>query len=221
MTLFILSDENLATAKAILRQNYPQIRSSHLTEALAFALGFRTHAALLARLAAETAMPPGVGDGDAGSFEKRLAELGYGAIDPAAFRLALRAPELPQRPFVRFKQGDTAANNRHHDDCLRRNRPMMMVKMGRRYAELEWDCVTTSSRQYGHLDDEQGDALVRTLFARFQALTKGAPGKPFFTGKAFTGWIRHLLPETAEQLAEDYFKLLYLPSRESPSRAAA
>lgn len=217
MTLLILTENNLAVAKAALRHGYKDVRSGHLTEALAFALGFRTHAALLAQLAAEAARLPGVADCDAERFTKRLADFDYAAIDPAPFDDALTSSALPERPFVRFKRGDMAANNRHHDDCLRKHRPMMMIMMGRRYAELQWDCITTSSGEYEHLQGETGHTLGHTLFARFQRLAKGAPGKPYFTGSAFTGWIERLLPETAERLAEMYFKLLYLPFRAPPA----
>jgi hypothetical protein len=221
MTLFILTDENLGVAKSILRETYSHIRSAHLTEALAYGLGFGTNAALRALLAAEAARPPAITDGDARRFAERLAGLGYAAVEIESFKEALASRELPASPIARFTRGDAAANNRHHDDCLRANRPMLMTIMGRHYAELQWDCVTTSSIQYGHLDGEEGDALGRTMFAQFQALAKGAPGKPHFTGKAFTGWIERLLPATAERLAEEYFKLLYLPSREPPRRVAA
>ena len=55
------------------------------------------------------------------------------------------------------------------------------------------------------------------MFALFQEHAKGAPGKPVFCGKAFTGTVSKLLPDTARQLAEEYFKLLYLPLRELPA----
>lgn len=216
MTLLILSDDNIATAKSILRDAYPDIRSSHLSEALAFSLGFKTNAALRAQLAADATRPPGVADAEATPFAERLAQLGYAAIETAPFTQVLTSPELPDIPIARFKRGDIRANNRHHDDCMRANRPMMMIKMARRYAELEWDCVTTSSLHEPHLRGEAATALVRTMFARCMALTKGAPGKPYFYGSAFTGSIEHLLPATAETLAGEYFKLLYLPFREAP-----
>lgn len=216
MTLIILTDDNLAMAKAVLRKRHAEIRSAHLTEALAFGLGFGTHAALRAGLAAEAGRPPAVADGDAERFARRLVELGYDTVETAGFDDALTSPTLPDLPFARFKRGDIGANNRHYDECRRKNRPMVMVIMGRRYAELQWDCITLSGEQNDHLSRAAGDALGRLLFDRFQALAKGAPGKPYFTGKAFTGWVERLLPETAERLAEDYFKLLYLPLREPP-----
>ena len=62
-----------------------------------------------------------------------------------------------------------------------------------------------------YLHDNAGREPGRTLFALFQARARGAPGKPLFMGSAFTGTIKKLLPATARQLAEDYFRLLYLP----------
>jgi hypothetical protein len=46
-----LIDESIAALKSALRREFPHVKSSHLSEALAYALGFRTHAALLASLA--------------------------------------------------------------------------------------------------------------------------------------------------------------------------
>jgi len=94
---------------------------------------------------------------------------------------------------------------------------MVMVRMARQYAELEWDSVTIDSDCDDHVSSRDSNDLVRVMFALFQTRAKGAPGKPIFCGKAFTGTVTKLLPDTARQLAEDYFKLLYLPLRDLPA----
>ena len=213
MPLFILTQTNVDAAKASLRASLPEIRSGHLTEALASGLGFNSNAALRAAITSETGNPFALTDADAERFSDRLATLSYEGVPHAPFIVAMREDVLNDTPYAYFKQGDCRANSLHFSACQSRNRPMMMVKVGRRYAELEWDCVTITSDRPGHLTDEQ----ARTMFSLFQARTKGAPGKPYFCGNAFTGTIKRLLPETARQLAEEYFKLLYLPLRQSPS----
>ena len=95
---------------------------------------------------------------------------------------------------------------------------MMMVKMARTYAELEWDCITVDPREEAYLHNDSGRDLVGVMFNLFQARANGAPGKPLFFGSAFTGTIKKLLPETARNLAEDYFRLLYLPLLEQQAR---
>lgn len=47
MTAFVLTEDNLAHEKRRIRSRFPDAKSSHVSEALAAALGRRTHAALL------------------------------------------------------------------------------------------------------------------------------------------------------------------------------
>jgi len=217
MPIFILTDDNIDAAKAALRAALPAIRSAHLTEALAAGLGFQTHAALRAALAVEAGKLPAVADAASALFATRLAELGYDDVPTDPFELAITENVLGDTPYTFFKRGDRAANDRHFYACQARNRPMVMVRMARQYAELEWDCVTIDSDCDDHVSSRASNELVRLMFALFQEYAKGAPGKPIFYGKAFTGTVSKLLPDTARQLAEEYFKLLYLPLRDLPA----
>ena len=217
MPIFILTDDNIPAAKAALRAALPAIRSAHLTEALAVGLGFQTHAALRAALTKEGGRPPAVVDATSSQFTARLAELGYADVPTPPFDAAITERILGDTPYTFFKRGDRAANDRHFYGCQARNRPMIMIKMARQYAELEWDCITIDSDCDDHVSSRASDDLVRVMFAIFQERAKGAPGKPIFYGKAFTGTVSKLLPDTPRQLAEDYFKLLYLPLRELPA----
>jgi hypothetical protein len=76
MTALVLTDSNLARLKKVLRERLPTIKSAHLTEALAAASGFRTHAALLTRLGSAEESWPDVVILDAQAFATRLNELG-------------------------------------------------------------------------------------------------------------------------------------------------
>ncbi|MES1973327.1 MAG: hypothetical protein V4472_12790 [Pseudomonadota bacterium] len=216
MPLFILTQTNVDAAKAALRISLPGVRSGHLTEALASSLGFGTNAALRAAIAGETGKPPALADAETGLFVQRLEELGYPDIAADAFLAAMREDVLDETPYTWFRKGDRGANERHFRACEARNRPMMMVKMARHYAELEWDCVTIDSDCDKHVSGPESSDLVRIMHRLFQERVRGAPGKPLFYAKAFTGSIKKLLPDTARQLAEDYFKLLYLPLRDLP-----
>lgn len=76
MASIVLSEVPLANLKNLSREAFPAIKSSHLTEALASALGFRTHASLLAALgvpATEADIVPL----DESAFRQRLNDLGY------------------------------------------------------------------------------------------------------------------------------------------------
>ncbi len=215
MNLMILSNENVAAAKAALCAQLPQVRSSHLTEAIATGLQFRTHAALKAAIDASAGSLPGVALADPAEFARRLRELGYEAAPSDPFRAIVAGHSLPDLTYAEFKRSDRASNDRHYYYCQRRNRPMVIVRVARIYAELEWDCITVSPDQEDYLyGTDNGRALGRLMFDKFQALARGAPGKPIFFGGSFTGTVTKLLPDTARALAEEYFRLLYLPLRE-------
>jgi len=78
---FPLAFDALAQLKRALHQILPKIPSSHLSEAIAFALGFRTNAALQTQLNAGERMVQGrVAAFDSDRFSGRLAELGHGPV---------------------------------------------------------------------------------------------------------------------------------------------
>jgi len=219
MSLLILTYENVEGVKRAAREQVPVVKSSHLSEAIASALGFRTHAALRAKIAAEADLPPDVAECDPARFVVRLAALGYAATSAINLDEIVRSDAVPDRPYTEFRYGDLQANNAHFTWCQRHNRPMLTVAMARRYARLDWDCITISPDQEDFLfDDDEGRAFAKRMFKHFQARARGAPGKPYFNGSAFVGQVEKLLPETARQLAEDYFRMLYLPLREPHER---
>ena len=71
-----LSGNTLASLKKALCKDSPHVRSSHLSEALAAALGFRTHAALLNEVR-KTEEDPVIHLLDDDRFDARLQEFGY------------------------------------------------------------------------------------------------------------------------------------------------
>jgi hypothetical protein len=89
-----LAESVLASLKKALRTEYPDIKSSHLTEAIAAALGRKSHAAILADLSKQQDSPDYdlLNDED---FDKRLQEFGYPADPEFSFELLDRfVPEL-------------------------------------------------------------------------------------------------------------------------------
>lgn len=216
MSLFILTQPNVDAAKSALRISLPTVRSGHLTEALASGFGFNTNAALRAAIADEFGKPPALADTEPKLFAGRLQTFGYTDVGTEAFGAAMREDVLDETPYTCFKKGNRAANDRHFHACQARNRPMMMVKIARQYAQLEWDCITIHPNCDYHVRGAASTDLMRIMFRLFQQRARGAPGKPLFYASAFTGSIKKLLPDTARKLAEDYFRLLYLPLRDLP-----
>lgn len=89
-----LAESALASLKKSLRTEYPDIKSSHLTEAIAAALGRKSHAALLADLIQQQVSPDYDLLDDEG-FDKRLQEFGYPADPEFSFEwLDKSVPEL-------------------------------------------------------------------------------------------------------------------------------
>ena len=80
MTAIAIAESSLAALKKALRTDLPDIRSSHLTEAMAAALDFRTHASLIAALP-EQASDPSILLLDNERFEARLSDFGYQLAD--------------------------------------------------------------------------------------------------------------------------------------------
>lgn len=82
MSSLFFSQRHVSALKRSLRDEFPEVRSSHLSEALAAALGFRTYASMLSQLP-----PPGT-------------EHDFLLLDDAAFDMRLRVlGNLPQEDF--------------------------------------------------------------------------------------------------------------------------
>jgi len=71
---------SLAELKKAIRKDLPDVSSSHISEAIAAALAFRTHASLLASLPSQAA-DPAIVQLDDDRFYSRLHELGYRLVD--------------------------------------------------------------------------------------------------------------------------------------------
>lgn len=84
MAAIAISETSLASVKKELRADFIEEKSAHLTEALASALGFNTHAALLAVVAREAEDPPIVLL-NSERFVSRLQDFGYPRDDEFDF----------------------------------------------------------------------------------------------------------------------------------------
>lgn len=86
MTALILTEHSVTWAKKALRKRFPAVKSAHLTEALASAAGYRTHASLLARMESIDKDWPEVALLDEQLFVSRLSELGSPVSDSTSIR---------------------------------------------------------------------------------------------------------------------------------------
>ncbi len=218
MAALLLSPYNIALVKRALRDRLPGARSSHRVEAFAAAAGYRTYAALLADVKRSEGMHPTVACLDPDRFAARLDVLGYGQVDQDILADIVRSPDMSEPLWREYRNRDRAANDRWFRECQRRDIPNVYIELRTKYAELNWDCISIDPSGETHLRDEQGTALVREMFRRFQCLARPDPGKSEFFGSAFVGSVDRLLPDIARNLADEFFMLLYTPMQQ---RAAA
>ena len=218
MPILFLTRDNCRFVKHALRECLSTVKSAHLSEALAAALGFRTHAALLATMRSANADRPALTQVDEGRMWERMRGLGYGPKGPVDLVGIVRSAELPLAAWREFRNRDMAAIDQWFDECQHRDIPNVCILLRTKYAELSWDCISIDPSGEDHLRDDDGAALVRTMFKRFQTLAKGAPAKPEFFGSAFVGTVDRLLPSLARDIADDFFMRLYSPMAQ---RAAA
>ena len=218
MPILFLTPDNCSFVKRVLRKRLSTVKSTHLSETLSTALGFRTHAALLAAMKAAIADRPMLTQVDEDRMGKRLRGLGYGPMAPVDLASIVRSAELPLAAWREFGNRGRAANKWWFKECQRRDIPNVCIRLRTKYAELSWDCISIEPAGEDHLQDDDGATLVRTMSERFRTLAKGAPAKPEFFGSAFVGTIDRLSPLLARDIADDFFVRLYSPIAQ---RAAA
>lgn len=187
--------------KSKIRAALPEISSSHCSEAIASGFHFKTHAAFLANSHKKNDLPF-----SSELMAQRLCELGY-SVSNSTIDTMLQNIQ-PRWNYVIISNRDRSANDSHFHECNKENRPMMMIKIARKYATLEWDCITLESKNDRFFKEDLGNRIARKMFAEFQHESKGATGRPFFEASAFVGSIKKLEPATAKRLAKAYLGMI-------------
>jgi len=212
MAVLRLTPANLTFVKRSLRAAYPNVKSSHLTEGLAAAVGENTHAALLARISGQAEAEPVQLDRD--RWRQRLAELGYPSLSGEALTPIVRDDALPDPCWRVLPRRNIPAINAWFYQCRRDDIPDIYVNVARKYARLEWDCISTEGNGDKGVTGEGSRELGRAMFATFQRLAIHASGKPMYQGSPFVGTIEGLDPPTAFAIADSFFVTLFRATRE-------
>lgn len=215
VTLVRLTDDNLVHLKRLLRAAHPEVRASHITEALARGFGRGVYAAMLAEMKAQPAMAAPLARFDGLAFANRLAELSK--VPLSGFQLSREG--IPDPCWLEFPKQNLQMNNTWYAECRRENLPNICLRVRRTYAELAWDCISLDARYEHAAHGKRGSVLGTRMFELFQSRARGRPGKPIYFGSAFVGTIDPIDIDTARLLADDYFELLYEATR--IGRAAA
>lgn len=210
MPALLLTHDNLKYAKTLLRQRLPDVRSSHLTEALAAAVEHRTNASLQASLAAPVSAWPHFTYVSTRKFQERLIELGYADASPEVIGQVARSASIPTRLWIEVRNGDLKTLNGWLRECRLRDVPSVYIETRRKYARLTWDCYTVVSKSIdAQVRGKNARNLTGIMFRAFEHLCKPDIGRAEFLGSAFAGSIDGLRFETAHLIADGYCSLLY------------
>lgn len=117
MACIALSAVPLTTLKKLARTALPEVKSAHLSEALASAVGYGTHAALLADLPAQAA-DPAIVLLDEQRFGARLTDLGYPAPEKFSFETFTEPRFSVDRTTSRRKRIDYERQLAHVDGVI-------------------------------------------------------------------------------------------------------
>ncbi|NUB04596.1 hypothetical protein FW320_00090 [Azospirillum sp. Vi22] len=208
MALLALTNDNLAFFKRSLRADLPAVGSSHLSEALAAALGSRTGITLATRMREDGAEMPSLATLDQAAFAARLADLGHRVATLPALDAIARSPDLPDRLWAVLKDGDRPALNTWHGECQRRGIPYVYVRTGRQHARVDWDWITVNPAFDGVACDDDESKLVDRLVGAIRANAASSP-KAKFDASAFSGYVEGLLLGDAHAQADAIFALLH------------
>lgn len=219
MALLRLTPANLTYVEHSLSSLLPDVDPAHIVEALASALGETSAATLRTRLAAQTEQE--VLELDGSLWVQCLAELGYSDMTDSPLKSAVRDPELPDPCWREFNKSDTDGSARWFDECCRENIPYISIQRARKYADLSWDCISTSCRNFDQLEGKGTRDVLKILFTTFQRFAKNDPNKSIFNGAAFVGKMKGLLPSTAYDIADAAFVALFLATRAQSARSPA
>lgn len=206
MTAVLITEDNLAHIKGNLRQHFDkQVKSAHLTEAIAAALGRRTHAALLTDLPLPSARPKAALF-DEGAFSSRLATLGYAEVlMPEALWETAAMNDLPGAVIKEFSDDDKRGADRWFVECERRNIPWVRVMTKRKYAKVEWDHWSLES----DLDEKmrarfsEACSVVDVIFKRHRVQRSRSNPHPM------VGSFEHIPLLAARQAAGEMFVMMY------------
>lgn len=213
MASILLTLDNMDFVKATLPKVLPQVKSAHLTEALAFGAGYNTHAAMLAAVNICTPNRPILANIDDQRITERLFALGYDNPGTVSTAGIVRSSALSERMWVELRSGDISVNNSWFRECQKRDIPNLRIERRKKYVKLLWDCISIDKRSEGHVRDDAGNALLKEMFRTYQGIARRIPGKSEFFGSSFVGSVDQLWPVLAYDLADEFFAMLYEPMR--------
>ena len=136
MSKFVLIEKNIEDLKSILKKDYPQVKSSHLTEAIARGLKFGSNAALRDFLSNKTTIYNRLFDFNKDSFKNWLFDKSYKGdfdVSESVFERIFLPPWV-----ISNKLED---QNAHYSLCKDLQIPYIVIKPKRNKSDIHWDCI--------------------------------------------------------------------------------
>ena len=208
MALLALTRPNVDFLKQHLRAIHPTMKSSHLSEAIAAAFGFRTNIAMVASLRKQDVGRPDLAEFDEGLFRSRLQKFGVPSTNTTAPDNLIRSPDLPNRIWAACKHKDISSKNLWFHECQRLDIPYITMSTRRTLAQVNWDCISLHTR-HDSVTRSVKSTLVHRMVQAFQTIARGKSGKPTFDGSSFVGNIENVPMKMAPHLADATFQILY------------
>jgi hypothetical protein len=205
MTVILLTEDNLVFIKKCARIHYPHVHSSHMSEALAFGLRQKTHASLLALMKRDAERH--LVEFDEARFIERLTQLDPAYVSPDWKWQPPQSQELPNPIWHDCSTADIQTQTRWFQNCQQQGLPWIYITRRRKYARLDWDCISVDSRYDKAFSGDSSHILVDRMFERFQSLAESK--KAYFDGSAFVGHIDWLTPNAASKISDEFAIMLY------------
>lgn len=199
MSKFVLIEENIDSLKSLLKKEYPHIKSSHLTEAIARGLGFGSNAAMRVFLSKDKTIYNRLFDFNKDTFKNWLFEKSYEGnfeISESVFE-GLYLP-----PWVISNKIEE--QNNHYFLCENFQIPYIVIKPKRNKSDLHWDCIGIDHKHDATISDSNLSKKIRELENRYG--TKKALSPP----DLFVGTIKSVENANIRYLAGEIFENICL-----------
>lgn len=197
----ILITENVDSLKRQLRSFYPALKSSHLSEAIARALGYKSYAALKIALQENKKPKLSIASFNNDVFIQWLNAINYQSIKPVSHTVFQNIP-VPMWQAIRpLRKKDTShPSNDWFRVCKKHNIPCVYIEQKTKYTSVNWDYISVDeSHDPSKFTNKEILSLVKTY---------GNPKTKYEFG-VFTGNIERLEKNKAEIIASNIFCILH------------
>ena len=197
MSKFVLIEENIDSLKSLLKKEFPQIQSSHLTEAIARGLNFGSNAAMKVFLSKDKTICNLLSDFNKDTFKDWLSEKSYEGNFDVSDGL-FESIFLP--PWIISNKVEMQSD--HDRMCSDFNIPLIIIKPKGKKMDIHWDCATLNYEFETQLLDSPYSKSIRELEGKFGSK------RALFVPSVFVGTICSVDRENSKLVAAEIFSII-------------